>query len=220
MPNHNGGHLAFGPDGFLYIGTGDGGGGGDPDGNAQNLDSLLGKILRIDVNSRAPGKQYGIPRDNPFAGGGGRARDLRLRPAQPVALLVRPRPRRHLDRGRRPERHRGGRLPPARRRARASTSGGTPSRAARPSTAAGPCRAARRWRPVAQYTHDEGCSITGGYVYRGTRVPALRGRYVFADFCSGKLWTMRAGPKPGAQARRHRAPRRHALERHRRSARA
>ena len=51
--------------------------------------------------------------------------------------------------------------------------------------------------PVAQYTHDKGCSITGGYVYRGTRVPALRGRYVFADFCDGTLWTMRAGPKPG-----------------------
>jgi len=51
--------------------------------------------------------------------------------------------------------------------------------------------------PVAQYTHAQGCSVTGGYVYRGAKVPALRGRYVFADFCSGTVWSMRAGPKPG-----------------------
>ena len=69
--NHNGGMIEFGKDGFLYIGTGDGGGGGDPQRTAQNKDSLLGKILRIDVNKEENGKLYGIPSDNPFAGGGG-----------------------------------------------------------------------------------------------------------------------------------------------------
>jgi len=69
--NHNGGMLEFGRDGFLYIGTGDGGGGGDPQRTAQNKDALLGKLLRIDVDTRAAGKEYGIPADNPFAGGGG-----------------------------------------------------------------------------------------------------------------------------------------------------
>jgi glucose/arabinose dehydrogenase len=69
--NHNGGQLAFGPDGFLYIGLGDGGGGGDPSGNGQNKNTLLGKMLRIDVDHTSTGKQYAIPTDNPFAGGGG-----------------------------------------------------------------------------------------------------------------------------------------------------
>ncbi len=69
--NHNGGMMEFGKDGFLYIGTGDGGGGGDPQRTSQNTNSLLGKMLRIDVDTRAPGKEYGIPADNPYAGGGG-----------------------------------------------------------------------------------------------------------------------------------------------------
>jgi glucose/arabinose dehydrogenase len=69
--NHNGGMIEFGPDGYLYVGTGDGGSGGDPFGNAQNPDVLLGKMLRLDVHDRAPGREYGIPPDNPFATGGG-----------------------------------------------------------------------------------------------------------------------------------------------------
>ena len=87
--NHKGGQLVFGPDGFLYIGLGDGGSGGDPLNNAQNLSSFLGKMLRIDVEPPfASGKQYAIPADNPFAVEWRAARDLCLRPAQSVALFL------------------------------------------------------------------------------------------------------------------------------------
>ena len=140
---------------------------------------------------------------------GGAAGDLRLRPAQPVALLVRPR-----------DAATSGSATSGRTPSRRSTSGprGTGARRQlRLERLRGPLALRRRRRPrraprrcpVAEYTHARGCSITGGYVYRGTRVPALRGRYVFADFCIGSVWTMRAGPKPGRQAQRHRAPRRH-----------
>ena len=84
--------LAFGPDNYLYIGTGDGGGGGDPANNAQNKDRLLGKILRININGTDGSRQYRIPASNPFVGRAGRDRDLVVRPAQPVEVLVRSRP--------------------------------------------------------------------------------------------------------------------------------
>ena len=194
--NHNGGNLAFGPDGFLYIGTGDGGGGGDPEGNGQDSGSLLGKILRIDVNSRAPGKQYGIPADNPFAGGGGAPEVYSYGLRNPWRFS--------FDRARGDIwigdvgqgdieevdfRLRGG--------ARGVNFGWNAFEGRSPFEGGGAVQGRAPVGPVAQYTHDDGCSITGGYVYRGTRVPALRGRYVFADFCDGTLWTMRAGPKPG-----------------------
>jgi glucose/arabinose dehydrogenase len=196
FPNHNGGHLAFGPDRMLYVGTGDGGSGGDPQGNGQSRDTLLGKLLRIDVDSRTGGRPYGIPRGNPFAAGGGRP--------EVYAYGLRNPWRYSFDRAR-------GDLwigdvgqnaieeVDFRRRGtgagvnfgwnafegRAAFSGGGPVRGRAPT------------RPVAQYSHSKGCSVTGGYVYRGTKVPALRGRYVFADYCSGRVWTMRAGPSPG-----------------------
>jgi glucose/arabinose dehydrogenase len=196
MENHNGGHMVFGPDGFLYIGTGDGGGAGDPDGNAQNRDSLLGKILRIDVNSRAPGKEYGIPANNPFAGSGGAPEVYSYGLRNPWGFS--------FDRARGDIwigdvgqndfeevdfRLRGG--------ARGVNFGWNAFEARSHFDGGGPVQGSAPVGPVAQYSHDLGCSIIGGFVYRGARVPALRGRYVFADFCSGKLWTMRAGPKPG-----------------------
>ncbi len=198
MSNHNGGHLAFGPDGFLYIGTGDGGGGGDPDRNAQNRDSLLGKILRIDVDSRAPGKQYGIPASNPFAAGGGAPEVYSYGLRNPWGFSF-DRVRGDLwigdvGQGEIEEvdfRLRGG--------GRGVNFGWNAFEGRSAYAGGGPVQGRAPVGPVAQYTHDDGCSITGGYVYRGTRVPALRGRYAFADFCSGKLWTMRAGPNPGAK---------------------
>jgi glucose/arabinose dehydrogenase len=198
MENHNGGHLAFGPDGFLYVGTGDGGGGGDPDDNAQNRDSLLGKILRIDVNSRAPGKEYGIPSTNPFAAGGGAPEVYSYGLRNPWRFSF-DRVRGDIwigdvGQGEIEEvdfRRRGG--------ARGVNFGWNAFEGRSPFADGGPVQGRAPVRPVAQYTHDQGCSITGGYVYRGTRVPALRGRYVFADFCSGKLWTMRGGPTPGSK---------------------
>ena len=108
--NHNGGQLAFGPDGFLYIGMGDGGSGGDPENRAQNPQELLGKILRIDVDHRTGGRQYAIPATNPYRRGGGKPEIWALGAAQPVALLVRPADRRPVDRRRRPGQRRGDRL--------------------------------------------------------------------------------------------------------------
>ena len=116
--NHNGGGLQFGPDGFLYIATGDGGGGGDPLDSGRDLDSLLAKILRIDVDVAADSDPpYGIPADNPFVDTGRRPRrGLADRPAQPLPLPLRPGDRRPVDRRCRPGRGRGDRRGPRRRR--------------------------------------------------------------------------------------------------------
>ena len=132
FPNHNGGAVAFGPDGMLYIGMGDGGSAGDPQGNGQRLDTLLAKILRIDVDgAAAAGSPYGVPPDNPFVGGRRRpAGDLAHRPAQSVADPLRPGDRRPLDRRRRPGRVGGDRrraTPGSRRpRLRLEHDGGLP----------------------------------------------------------------------------------------------
>ena len=166
--NHNGGQLQFGPDKLLYIGTGDGGGGGDQHGahgNGQNLGVLLGKILRIDPKASG-GRPYTIPADNPFVKrAGARGRDLRLRPAQPVALLVRPSTGDLIDRRRRPGRVRGDRLHAQGQGARARTSAGACSRAP-PATTPGE-KAPGAVKPVITESHADGnCSITGGVVIR------------------------------------------------------
>ena len=139
--NHNGGMVAFGPDGLLYVGMGDGGSGGDPREPAQNPSSLLGKILRA-RSAHGPGAKR--RRSSPSA-------------PQPLALLVRPRDRRPLDRRRRPERDRGGRrASPGRARERSSTSAGT-SIEGRALLRANDARArAGSSRPWSQYSHDDG----------------------------------------------------------------
>jgi glucose/arabinose dehydrogenase len=194
--NHNGGHLAFGPDDMLYVATGDGGSGGDPEGNGQDTGSLLGKILRIDVDRRAGGRPYGIPASNPFAGGGGRPEIYSYGLRNPWRFSF--------------DRARGdiwigdvgeNALEEIDYRARGAARGANfgwnafEGRSAYPG--GGPLRGTRHIPPVAQYTHSQGCSVTGGYVYRGSRAGGLRGRYVYADFCSGRVWSMRAGPRPG-----------------------
>ena len=187
--NHNGGGLAFDNDGPLYIALGDGGSGGDPLGNGQKLDTFLGKILRIDVDAATPVRG---PADNPFratrAAGAG---DLGLRPAQPVPHLRRPPDRRPLHRRRGPEPGRGDRRrasPPA---AAARTTAGTSPRA-RSATAPRAAATGRASRlPVYEYTHSEGCSVTGGVVYRGCRMPDLAGTYFFGDFCTGLVRSFR-----------------------------
>jgi glucose/arabinose dehydrogenase len=194
--NHNGGHLAFGPDGMLHVATGDGGSGGDPEGNGQDRSSLLGKILRIDVDARTGGRPYGIPADNPFAGGGGAP--------EVYAYGLRNPWRFSFDRTRgdiwigdvgqnaieeidyRP-----------RGRANGANFGWNAFEGRSRFPGGGPVRGSAPVAPVAQYTHSAGCSVTGGYVYRGARAAGLRGRYVYADFCTGRVWSMRAGPRPG-----------------------
>jgi len=195
--NHNGGALKFGPDGFLYIATGDGGGGGDTEGNGQNRGSLLGAILRIDVDRRAGGRRYAVPASNPFRGS--RAPEVHHYGLRNPWRFSFDRTRGDIwigDVGQ-------GAVEEIDFR-RAGAPGGAnfgwnafEGRARFPG--GGPIAGGRAHvPPVAQYGHAKGCSVTGGYVYRGTRVPALRGKYVYSDFCTGRTWAMRAGPNPGA----------------------
>lgn len=183
-PNHNGGHIAFGPDGYLYLGFGDGGGQGDPDNNGQNPGVLFAKILRIDVSGdREP---YGIPGDNPFADDPSFAPETfawgfrnpwRFTFDRETADLwigdVGQNDIEEID------------LMPA------GTSGqnfGWPVLEGHECYDDPDCDPSAYTAPVDQYTHDYGCSVTGGYVYRGSTIPELVGTYLFADYCTGYLW--------------------------------
>ena len=194
--NHNGGMVAFGPDGYLYIGMGDGGSGGDPGNRAQNLRTPLGKLLRIDVNGRSGRRPYRIPITNPFRGRAGV-------PPEIFALGLRNPWRFSFDRARTDlwigdvgqnsieevdfvtiARARGANFGWSRFEAR--------SRFSNVGLSAG-----HLVQPVAQYSHAKGCSVTSGYVYRGPSIPGLDGRYVYGDYCSARIWSLRAGPSPG-----------------------
>ena len=177
--NHNGGQIAFGPDGYLYIGFGDGGSGGDPLGNGQDTDTLLGAMLRIDV-SGAGG--YAIPADNPFAQGGGRA--------EIYAWGLRNPWRWSFDR-------QMGELWVADvgqneweeiDRLRKGGNYGWNIREGAHCYRADSCDTAGLIDPVFEYGHDQGCSITGGYVYRGSAIPGLAGAYLYGDYCTGRIW--------------------------------
>ncbi|HVM95832.1 MAG TPA: PQQ-dependent sugar dehydrogenase [Candidatus Acidoferrales bacterium] len=186
--NHNGGHLAFGPDGYLYIGLGDGGSGGDPFGNGQNINQLLGKLLRIDVDSASP---YGIPPTNPFAGATPGADEI-------WAYGLRNPWRYSFDRlngdlyigdvGQ--DRFEEVDYQPA------LSSGGQNygwnvvegNGHCYPSGSG--CDQTGMTLPVLDYDHSNGCSITGGYVYRGCKMPDLRGTYFYGDYCSHFVRTL------------------------------
>ena len=175
-PNHNGGTMNFGPDGYLYIGLGDGGAGGDPEGNAQSLDTLLGKILRIDVDSAEP---YAVPPDNPFGDeiwAYGLRNPWRMSFDSVTGDLyigdVGQGDWEEID------------LLPA------NTSGGQNfgwdhREGAHDYEGGGP---AGLIDPIAEYSHSEGgCSVTGGYVYRGS-MPEWYGIYLYGDYCTGLVW--------------------------------
>ncbi len=188
--NHNGGLLKFGPDGYLYIGMGDGGSAGDPWGNAQNLGVLLGKMLRIDVDG---GEPYAIPPDNPFVGQEGARPEI-------WAYGLRNPWRFSFDRATgdlyiadvgqnaweevhvQPASSRGG-----------ENYGWDIMEGFHCFEPPEGCDPTGLVMPVVEYGHDVGCSITGGYVYRGTRYPALVGTYFFSDFCTGRIWGLRKG---------------------------
>lgn len=183
-PNHNGGHLAFGPDGYLYVASGDGGSGGDPHNNGQRVDTLLGKLLRIDVDA---GEPYGIPPDNPFADGGGREEIWAYGLRNPWRFS--------FDDGRIWIADVGQEALEEVNRRRDDEAGvnygwnvmeGTEC-----SSGAG-CDRSGLVEPVTEYSHDHGCSITGGYVYRGDDFPDMRGGYFFGDYCSGTIWSIPA----------------------------
>lgn len=183
--NHNGGQMQFGPDGYLYIGMGDGGAGGDPNNRAQNLLDSLGKMLRIDIDRGSP---YAIPESNPYA---------------------------HVDHAR-GEIWASGLRNPWRFSFDRTTGdlwiadvgqGTWEEINFQPATSIGgenygwrrmegthcfnplsDCNPGNLVLPVIEYDHDVGCSVTGGYVYRGTRNPRLIGQYIYGDYCSGRIW--------------------------------
>jgi glucose/arabinose dehydrogenase len=185
--NHNGGQVAFGPDGMLYIGMGDGGGGGDPEEAGQDPLQLLGKLLRIDVDAAQP---YGIPAGNPYAGrSGGRGEIWALGMRNPwrfsfdrtANLLY------VADVGQ--NRLEEVNVVPA---GQAGVNYGwdvmEASDCFEPSSG---CPRAGLTLPVLEYTHDDGCSITGGFVYRGQAIPGLQGHYLYADYCEGWVRSFR-----------------------------
>ena len=201
--NHNGGMITFDKNGYLFIGTGDGGGGGDPGNRAQSRNSLLGKILRINVNGRTGPIQYRIPAGNPYVGRTGRDEIWSLGLRNPWrfsfdrvtndlwigdvgqaryeeidrATTVSSGYGRGINFGWRAMEGRHCYIP----RTGCSTSG--------------------KRLPVVEYSHAQGCSVTGGYVYRGASIPSLYARYVFADYCSGTIWTVpKGGTSPIAKS--------------------
>jgi glucose/arabinose dehydrogenase len=199
--NHNGGMLAFDPDGYLYIGTGDGGGGGDRHGtigNGQSLDTLLGKILRIDVNAET----YIVPANNPFVNTAGALPEI-------WSYGLRNPWRFSFD------------------RAIGDLYIGEVGQNAQEEIDFQPASSAGGenygWRimegdscydegmdcdnpdlvaPIATYSHDLGCSVTGGYVYRGEEFPWLQGQYIFADYCTGIVWASAQDANGSWQTRR------------------
>lgn len=187
--NHKAGQLAFGPDGFLYFGLGDGGSGGDPNGNGQNTFTLLGKMMRIDVNSLSPGLQYGIPPDNPFVGGGGLPEIWAFGFRNPWRFS--------FDRvtGRQFVADVG---QDAFEEIDIVTRGGNYGwntmeglHCFNPSSG---CNQTGLALPIAEYSHSEGAAVIGGFVYRGQNFPSLRGVYVFADFGTGTIWGLTENP--------------------------
>ena len=182
--NHNGGQLAFGPEGYLYLGPGDGGSGGDPSGNGQNLGTLLGKILRIDVRGVRDG--YSIPPDNPFVGVPGARPEV-------WAYGMRNPWRFSFDSA-------TGRLWAAdvgqnaweevNRVERGGNYGWNVMEGRHCYKPSSGCDQSGLILPLAEYSHNDGCSVTGGFVYRGQRLASLQGAYLYADYCSGKVWAL------------------------------
>ena len=186
--NHNGGQLAFGPDGTLYIALGDGGSGGDPDGHGQNPATLLGSILRIDVDRGDP---YAIPDDNPFADGNGGAPEVFLYGLRNPWRFSFDRETEQLwigDVGQNAAEEID-RLDPT---SQAGANLGWDVMEASHCFDAAQCETEGLVIPVAEYGREFGCSVTGGYVYRGDAIPALWGWYLFSDYCTGSLFGVRA----------------------------
>ena len=191
--NHNGGMLAFGRDGTLFIGTGDGGSGGDPGNHAQRLTYALGKILRININHWASGLHYSNPPSNPYVGRSGDDRIWAYGFRNPwrfsfdrangdlwVGDVGQDRYE-EIDRATRASglgraRNYGWKVLEG--RACYSPSSG--------------CSTSGKTAPITVYTHSNGCAVVGGYVARGAKYPAMIGAYLFSDYCSGRIWALKA----------------------------
>jgi glucose/arabinose dehydrogenase len=182
--NHKGGQIAFGADGYLYVGLGDGGSGGDPFGNGQNRATLLGKILRIDVDSSSQGRNYGIPADNPFAGNilgyqeeiyaYGFRNPWRFSFDSPTGRLwvadVGQNQREEIDLVEKGKNYGWNIMEGTLTYSSGSQVG--------------------LELPVWEYSHAEGIAVIGGYVYRGSTLTGLDSKYVFGDYGSGKVWAL------------------------------
>jgi glucose/arabinose dehydrogenase len=187
--NHNGGQISFGPDGYLYIATGDGGSGGDPQGNGQNRKVLLGKILRIDVNNESDGNRYAIPADNPFASNTEYRREIyayglrnpwRFSFDEPTGTLwtgdVGQNSFEEID-----IIEKGGNY------------GWNTMEGKHCFDPSSGCEISGLLEPVWEYGRREGVSVTGGFVYRGPTLSSLTGQYIYADYGSGNIWALRQG---------------------------
>lgn len=192
--NHNGGNLAFGPDGYLWIGTGDGGSGGDPQGNGQKLNTLLAKFLRLDIDRKTGSLPYAIPPDNPFVDRAGARPEIWSYGWRNPWRFAFDRLTGDLwvgDVGQNaweevdvePRGSQGG-----------LNYGWNSMEGTHCYSPAQNCDTAGKVLPVAEYNHSTGVSITGGEVYRGKAFPALDGLYFYADYGSKRLWAI--GPAP------------------------
>src|SRR5215470_8579789 len=194
--NHKAGQLAFGADGFLYFGLGDGGSGGDPLGNGQNLQTLLGKMLRIDVDhTGAAGQPYAIPSDNPFVNGGGLPEIYAFGFRNPFRFSFdRPTGRVFVADVGQARFEEIDILPKGGNFGWNIMEG---SHCFNPMTG---CNMTGLIMPIFDYDHTQGIAVIGGYVYHGSAIPQLQGTYLFSDFGSGTLWNLTEGP-PGTWTR-------------------
>jgi glucose/arabinose dehydrogenase len=193
--NHKGGQLAFGSDGFLYISLGDGGSEGDPLGNGQNLHTLLGKILRIDVNATGMGTQYAVPPDNPFVSGAGLPEIWAYGLRNPWRISFERGTGRLFagDVG-------GDRFEEVDIIQRGLNYGWNIMEGAHCLNPPSGCNMSGLTLPIAEYDHSEGNAIIGGYVYAGSAIPSLQQAYLFGDLGTGKIWMLRENP-PGTWTR-------------------
>lgn len=188
--NHNGGTIVFGPDGFLYVGLGDGGSANDPHGNGQNLGTLLGSILRIDVDHKDEGKNYAIPKDNPFVNRPQARGEIWAYGIRNIWRMAFDRKTGTLWAGEVGQDLweeidiivKGGNY-------------GWNLREAMHPFKNGPGPRPDLIEPIWEYSHTIGKSITGGHVYRGKRIPELEGHYLYADYVSGKIWALKYDEK-------------------------
>jgi glucose/arabinose dehydrogenase len=189
--NHNAGQLAFGPDGFLYFGLGDGGSGGDPLGNGQNLETLLGKMLRIDVDHQDSGMQYAIPADNPFATSDVAEHEIWAYGFRNPWRFSFDRDSGQLfcaDVGQ-------ARLEEIDIVQKGGNYGWNVMEGKHCFNPKRHCDKNGKILPIAQYKHTVGIAIIGGYVYKGAAIPALANMYIFGDYGSGRIWFLR-NPSP------------------------
>jgi glucose/arabinose dehydrogenase len=189
FPNHNGGAVVFGPDGYLYISTGDGGSGGDPLGNGQSLKTLLGKILRIDVDRTDANLPYAIPPGNPFVGTADALPEIFLYGLRNPWRLSFDRATGDLWIG---DVGQGAweEIDVARAGGADENFGWNTMEGNHCFSPPDGCTRTGLTPPVAEYSHESGCTVIGGYVYRGSAQPALAGGYLFGDYCSGTVWAI------------------------------